>query len=147
MSLKLSVTAMIFICTVIYSKNKYVTLKNKLRNYQKLEEFAKNAFVNLNGAFEDISSILSETFNTPIPTNSNSDTWISLGFSDNESKEIMDYIISYTQLDISTLRDASLKFAKLTAELYRKQEEKYRRLSPSLLCPPICALIVMILIL
>ena len=147
MSIKLAVTAMLFICTVIYCKDKYVTLKNKLSNYQKLEEFAKNATVNLNGAFEDISYILSKSFSRPISLNSNLDTWNSLGFSISESKEIMDYIISYNQLDISALRESSSHFAKHTTELYKKQEEEYRRLSPSLLCPPLCALIVMILIL
>ncbi len=147
MSIKLAVTVLIFICTLIFCKDKYVTLKNKLSNYQKLEEFAKNATANLNGAFENIGSILSKNFNTPISLNSDLEAWNSLGFSNNESKEIMDYIISYNQLNISDLREASTKFAKRSTELYKKQEEEYRKLSPSLLCPPICALIAMILIL
>ena len=146
MSMKLAFAMTVFICTVIYSKNRYVAIKTKLSAYQKLEEFAKNSFINLNGRFEDISSILSRSFDTPIQTNTSTEPWNALGFSDNECKEIMDYIINYNQLDITALRKASAKFSEYATALRQKREEEYKKTSPSLLCPPICALIAMILI-
>ena len=145
-------TPMIFItvaalfCAILYSKNGYTNMKKKLNAYQKLDEFAKKALANLNGSFEDISSILSDTFDVPFEINSAIDLYNTTPFDDEDIKTIMDYNISYNHLDIVSLKKATVRFTEFATQAYQKQREEYRKHSPALLCPPICALIVLILI-
>lgn len=143
---KSAITVIIVSYTVYLSVCKYLAMSKRCDLYRTLEKFAVSAEQNLNGAFLNISEILSSTFNTQSCDKIDYALIHKLGFEKNDAEKIMEYTIRYTYQDIETLRDSARQFNLFASEARNKSELDFQKRLPTLLCPPVFAFIVLIIL-
>ena len=134
------------IYTSYLSLKSYLTMLRQCELYKKLEQFAIRAEENLNGTYEHIRIILSGILSIPSDANITASLLHSVGFSANISQELMDYIIKYSYLNIIELRKVAAKFSEYASLEYKNIKEEHRKRAPALLCPPVCAFIILIVL-
>lgn len=146
MSPELIIALITFIYSVIYSVKKQHTISKRLESYKKLVTFSKTAKENLNLNFENISNIASNSFNLPLPAENTYTLWESLGFRNDDIEKIMEYTVRYNQLDLNSLQTESDVFHDYAVQAYQKEEKEQQKSASRLLCPPVLALVVLILV-
>ena len=146
MSAKFIIAIGVFLYTIVNFARKSKDINKRLNSYRSLDKFAKIARDNLNGEFDNISNIISSVFELSEECIIDHKLLNSIGFKDSEIDKIMEYTIMYNQLDIYSLRNAAAEFCDFTTELRQKSESEYKKNTASLLCLPICSLILIILI-
>ena len=141
---KLLVVVVLLIPSIYYSWKEYKKLRWRHEAYKSLEKFALRAEESLNSTFTNISAILSSAFGiTEMETNT-IDSYIALGIHKDDAEKIMEYTIRFQYHDVKSLRTEAKAFTGYAVEALKKSNEEYKRQLPSLLCPPACAFIALI---
>ena len=143
---KLIIALTILTVSVFYSKRKFFDMKKQLHSYKSFVDLASLCENNLIDDFDNISNIISTHLNISDLSELTPALLKSMGINGDDIDVIMDYTIKYNRLNIFDLRNESSKFTDYINQAYRKKETEYRKSLPTLLCPPTCALIVLILI-
>lgn len=144
---KLLLITVILLPVVYYSWVKYKQLVLQRNAYVLLKEFALRAEENMNKFYVDIRKILSEAFKVDQLSAKDNKVFYTLGLEESDAKELMDYTIKFGYLDIDALRKESKRFTEFASTALDKQEQEYKKRSPALLCPPVCAMIALIVFL
>ena len=132
--------------TLAFSLSEYNRLKGNMDIFVRLNSFSHFAESNLHTELRPISDILSEVFNIRLNDSMDFSLLEEKGLSITDTENLIDYTIKYNYLNIEQIRNETQKLIRYTEQRLDEEKQRYHKKLPSLLCPPVCAIILVLLI-
>lgn len=130
-----------FVCSYYIRQSHLLKLKTYINYYN----FALNAERNLRNELKSIYDLLSENFNSDMIAPVSAKEFVKFGLSTEDAELLADYVYKYSYMELSELKKETQKLSETAEKALYKVREEYKKGLPSLLCPPTCAIIAVIL--